>query len=69
MAFVVGDVSGRGVSAAALMARLRFTLLAYLLEGHAPDVVLDMCAGQIDIAEDGHFATVLTGVVDLPWGW
>ena len=68
VAFVVGDVSGRGVSAAALMARLRFTLLAYLLEGHAPDVVLDMCARQIDIAEDGHFATVLTGVADLPSG-
>jgi serine phosphatase RsbU (regulator of sigma subunit) len=68
VAFVVGDVSGRGVSAAALMARLRFTMLAYLLEGHGPDAVLDMCARQIDLAEDGHFATVLIGVVDLPSG-
>jgi serine phosphatase RsbU (regulator of sigma subunit) len=68
VAFVVGDVSGRGVSAAALMARLRFTMLAYLLEGHPPDAVLDMCARQIDITDDGHFATVLIGVVDLPSG-
>ncbi len=66
VAFVVGDVSGRGVSAAALMARLRFTIRAYLLEGHGPDVVLQMCANHIDIVEDDHFATVLVGLVDLP---
>lgn len=60
--FVVGDVSGRGLSAATIMARLRFTLRAYLLEGHLPDVALQMCARQIDIIEDGHFATVLVGV-------
>jgi serine phosphatase RsbU (regulator of sigma subunit)/type II secretory pathway pseudopilin PulG len=66
VAFVVGDVSGRGVSAAALMARLRFTIRAYLLEGHGPDVVLQMCADHIDIVEDDHFATVLVGLVDLP---
>lgn len=65
-AFVVGDVSGRGVSAATLMARLRFTIRAYLMEGHGPDAVLEMCASQIDIEEDGHFATVLVGVVDIP---
>jgi serine phosphatase RsbU (regulator of sigma subunit) len=66
VAFVVGDVSGRGVSAAALMARLRFTIRAYLMEGHGPDVALQMSSRQIDIAEDGHFATVLIGLVDLP---
>ena len=63
--FVVGDVSGRGVSAASVMARLRFTMRAYLLEGHPPDVVLTMCGSQLDLVEDGHFATVLVGLVDL----
>lgn len=61
-AFVVGDVSGRGLSAATIMAKLRFTLRAYLLEGHLPDRALHMCARQIDIIEDRHFATVLVGV-------
>jgi serine phosphatase RsbU (regulator of sigma subunit) len=64
-AFVVGDVSGRGVGAAAIMARLRFTLRAYLIEGHGPDVALSMCSRQIEINSDGHFATALVGVGDL----
>ncbi len=63
-AFVVGDVSGRGVSAATVMARLRYTLRAYLVEGHPPEVALDLCARQVDLKEDGHFATVLVGVGD-----
>ena len=64
-AFVIGDVSGRGIDAASIMARLRFTIRAYLLEGHAPDTVLEMCSHQLDIEYDGHFATVLVGVGDL----
>jgi hypothetical protein len=63
--FVVGDVSGRGLSAATIMARLRFTARAYLLEGHGPDAVLKMCAQQLDVNNDGHFATVLAGIGDL----
>jgi serine phosphatase RsbU (regulator of sigma subunit) len=64
-AFVVGDVSGRGLSAAAVMARLRFTLRAYLMEGHLPDRALVMCAREIDLIDDRHFATVLAGVGNL----
>jgi serine phosphatase RsbU (regulator of sigma subunit) len=60
--FVVGDVSGRGISAATVMARMRFTIRAYLIEGHDPATVLDLCAPQIDLADDGHFATVLVGI-------
>jgi serine phosphatase RsbU (regulator of sigma subunit) len=63
--FVVGDVSGRGVNAATIMAQLRYTVRAYLLEGHGPGAVLGMCSRQLDIAVDGHFATVLVGVGDL----
>jgi serine phosphatase RsbU (regulator of sigma subunit) len=64
-AFVVGDVSGRGVEAATIMAQLRYTVRAYLLEGHGPGAALGMCSHQLDIAEDGHFATILVGVGDL----
>jgi serine phosphatase RsbU (regulator of sigma subunit) len=63
--FVVGDVSGRGVEAATLMGRVRYTLRAYLLEGHPPHVALEMCSRQVDIGTDGHFATVLVGRGDL----
>jgi serine phosphatase RsbU (regulator of sigma subunit) len=63
--FVVGDVSGRGVSAATIMARLRYTMRAYLLEGHPPEVVLEMCSRQLDLDVDGHFATVLVGMGDV----
>ena len=63
--FVVGDVSGRGIGAAAVMARLRFTIRAYLAEGHSPGTVLSMCSQQFDIDEDGHIATVVVGVLDL----
>lgn len=61
-AFVVGDVSGRGVRAAAVMARMRFTLRAYLAEGHPPEVALQLAARQLDIQADGHLATTLVGV-------
>jgi serine phosphatase RsbU (regulator of sigma subunit) len=67
-AFAVGDVSGRGLSAATVMARLRFYIQAYLLEGHSPDVVLEMCSRQINVATDGHFSTVLIGILDLATG-
>ncbi len=67
-AFAVGDVSGKGVDAAAIMARLRFTIRAYLTEGHPPDVVLEMCSRQLSVDRDGHLATVLIGVGDADSG-
>jgi serine phosphatase RsbU (regulator of sigma subunit) len=67
-AFAVGDVSGKGVGAAAIMARLRFTVRAYLTEGHPPEVVLAMCSRQLNVNRDGHLATVLVGVGDVDSG-
>ncbi len=64
-AFVIGDVSGRGIKAAAIMAALRFTIRALVLEGHSPSDVLDRCAKQVPAVIDDHFATVLVGVGDL----
>ncbi len=61
-AFVVGDASGKGIDAVAVMARARFTLRAYLLRGDSPDVALSMAARQFDVSEDGHIVTTIVGV-------
>lgn len=63
--FVVGDVSGRGLRAAAMMASLHYASRAYALEGHPPTVILDQLTRIMDLAKDGHFATVLCGLVDV----
>lgn len=61
-AFVVGDVSGRGVEAVAEMARARFTLRAYLMDGRSPAAALERCSHQFDITIDGHIVTALVGI-------
>jgi serine phosphatase RsbU (regulator of sigma subunit) len=63
--FVVGDVSGRGLAAASIMARLRFTVRAHAMDGDPPALILDKCNRQLTVDADGHFATVLVGVGDL----
>ena len=67
-AFVVGDVSGRGIDAVAVMARARFTIRAYLLDGHSAAVTLEKCSRQFDIDQDGHITTALAGVGDWRTG-
>jgi serine phosphatase RsbU (regulator of sigma subunit) len=57
--FAVGDVSGRGLDAAAIMARLRYTTAAYAFDGNSPTQILDKSTKQLDIDIDGHFATAL----------
>jgi len=66
--FVVGDVSGRGIDAVAVMAQARFTIRAYLVDGDDPATVLGKCAEQFDIAVDGHMTTALVGVGDWRTG-
>ena len=61
-AFVVGDVSGRGVDAVAEMARARFTLRAYLVDGNSPQQALEKCSRQFDVSSDGHMITAAVGV-------
>ena len=63
-AFVVGDVSGRGLAAATNMAGLRYTIRAYGSLGFSPTRILEMASREISIGSDGHFATVLVGLVD-----
>jgi hypothetical protein len=65
VAIVIGDVSGRGVQAASIMASLRFASRAYAMEGHAPSEVIGQLRRALDIGQDGHFATVLCGLVDV----
>jgi serine phosphatase RsbU (regulator of sigma subunit) len=62
---VVGDVSGRGLRAARVMASLRHGIRAYALEGHDPSSILGRLGKLLDIARDEHFATVLCGLVDV----
>jgi serine phosphatase RsbU (regulator of sigma subunit) len=66
--FVVGDVSGRGVDAVAVMANARFTIRAYLMDGVDPAGILEKCAPQFDILADGHMTTALVGVGDWRTG-
>ncbi|HEY1740977.1 MAG TPA: SpoIIE family protein phosphatase [Acidimicrobiia bacterium] len=63
--FVIGDVSGRGIPAATVMASLRYSLRAYAVQGDAPDVILVKLARLLSIKDDGHFATVFCGRIDL----
>lgn len=60
--FVVGDVSGRGIDAVAVMARARFTLRAYLLRGDSPDAALSASSHHFDINADDHIATTIVGI-------
>ena len=62
--FAVGDVSGKGVEAAALMASLCFAINAYAAEDPQPTTVLKRLGRLIQMSEHGHFATVLCGLYD-----
>jgi serine phosphatase RsbU (regulator of sigma subunit) len=63
--FVLGDVSGRGVEAATIMARLHFAIRAYAIQGDEPQVILAKLGRLLSIELDKSFATVLCGVVDV----
>jgi serine phosphatase RsbU (regulator of sigma subunit) len=65
---VVGDVSGRGLEAATMMAALRFSARAYAVDGHSPATILTKLSGLASVARDGHFATVLCGLLDVSTG-
>jgi serine phosphatase RsbU (regulator of sigma subunit) len=62
---VVGDVSGRGVRAAATMASLRFAILAYAAQHDPPARILSRLSNIISVAETGHMATVLCALIDI----
>ena len=63
--FVVGDVSGRGLRAATIMASLRYATRAYAAQGDDPAAILTKLTALLDVHDDGHFATVLCGRIDV----
>ena len=66
-ALAVGDVVGKGVSAASTMAQLRNALRAYVLEGFGPAAVVSRLNRIAEIT-DLHFATLFVAIVDLRSG-
>jgi serine phosphatase RsbU (regulator of sigma subunit) len=62
----MGDVSGRGLDAASVMASYRHRIRALAAQGDEPHEILGKLAAIEDSDHDGHFATVLCGVIDLP---
>jgi serine phosphatase RsbU (regulator of sigma subunit) len=62
---VVGDVTGRGLGAAATMASLRYAIRAYAAEHDSPGVILTKLSQLLDVTADGRLATVLCARVDL----
>jgi hypothetical protein len=63
--FSVGDVSGRGIEAAATMASLRFSMRAYALEGTPPAEILYKLSLLMSVARNELFATVVCGLIDV----
>ena len=63
---VVGDVSGRGLRAAATMASLRFAIHAYAAQDDPPDAILTKLSNLVNVNSSGQLATILCAVVDVP---
>jgi serine phosphatase RsbU (regulator of sigma subunit) len=59
LVFAVGDVSGHGVQAAAVMGQVRNALRAYIVEGHDPAGALANLDELVDHAGHGLFATAI----------
>jgi len=68
VAFVIGDVSGRGVRAAAIMGKMRATVRAYLLDGFGPAAVLERANRASESMGNDHFATILCAILDRTTG-
>ena len=62
---VVGDVSGRGLPAAATMATLRYAIHAYAAQGDPPARILTKLSDLVSVADSHQLATVLCAVVDI----
>jgi serine phosphatase RsbU (regulator of sigma subunit) len=63
---VVGDVSGRGLRAAATMASLRYAIHAYAAQNDPPATILAKLSRLLNVSSGGQLATVLCVLVDVP---
>ena len=68
LVFSVGDVCGRGLAAAALMASLRYSIRAYTLEQNDPATILDKLTTVMGTTRVDSFATVVCGTLDTADG-
>ena len=62
---VVGDVSGRGVRAAATMASLRYAIHAYAAQNDPPATILTKLSKLVNVGTTGQLATILCALVDV----
>ncbi len=62
---VVGDVSGRGVRAAATMASLRYAIHAYAAQNDSPATILTKLSKLVNVGATGQLATILCALVDV----
>jgi serine phosphatase RsbU (regulator of sigma subunit) len=68
LVFSVGDVCGRGLAAAVLMASLRYSMRAYALEQADPATILQKLTAIMGTTRDDSFATVICGMLDTARG-
>ena len=64
VAVAIGDVSGHGIRAAALMGQLRNALRAYAFEGYGPSVATSRLDSLVRQLESGWFATFAYAVIE-----
>ena len=64
VAIAIGDVSGHGIRAAALMGQLRNALRAYAFEGYPPAVAAGRLDSLVRQLESGWFATLAYAVIE-----
>jgi len=64
VAIAIGDVSGHGIRAAALMGQLRNALRAYAFEGYSPSVAAGRLDSLVRQLESGWFATLAYAVIE-----
>jgi PAS domain S-box-containing protein len=64
IAIAIGDVSGHGIRAAALMGQLRNALRAYAFEGYPPSVAAGRLDSLVRQVESSWFATLAYAVIE-----
>lgn len=64
----VGDVTGHGLDAAAVMGRLRAAARAYATEGHGPSAVLARLSRLLQASSDDVLASALVATLDVRSG-
>jgi len=70
VAAVVGDVSGKGIEAAALTSLIKSAVKAHVLEDDDPSSVMAKINDLvIKISPASNFSTVFLGVIDTATGW